>query len=354
MGMKRANGTGSVYKLKRRLKKPFKAVVTVGWKDDGTHTRKCIGYFEKSTEAYDALSAYRQMPERFDNKDVTFGQAWQWMIDEKKRQGVDVKKGKFAPSKKKCAPIWDMPIQQIRLNHLQAIFVTYKKLGRSSHENLLKAINGTFKAAIKNDVIQKNYASLVTLPPAKKSTMHEPFAEGEIAVLWRHTDNRLARVILIYIYTGMRPVELYSIKIEDVHLKERYLIGGVKTTAGRNRIIPIAKCIIPFVTEIYTQALFARSATLLPPDYIPTRIDRPLKKLCADLGIAIHRRHDTRHTFITMARNYGMDLYTLKRIVGHAQTDVTSDVYTHKNTTQLVEAVDKLPVQFNTSSVATV
>lgn len=354
MGMKRANGTGSVYKLKRRLKKPFKAVVTIGWKDDGTRIRKCIGYFAKSTEAYDALASYRHMPERFDNKDVTFAQAWEWMIDEKKRQGIDIKKGKFAPSKKKCAPIWDMPIQQIRLSHLQSIFDSYKNLSRSSHENLLKAINGVFKAAIKNDVIQKNYAALVTLPPAKKSTMHIPFSENELAILWQHTDNKLVRVLLIYIYTGMRPIELYNIQIENVHLKERYLVGGVKTVAGRNRIIPIAQCILPFVSEIYSQARFLHSATLLPPDYIPTRIDRSLKKLCADLGMSMHRRHDTRHTFITMARNYGMDLFILKTIVGHAQTDVTSDVYTHKNTKQLIDAVDRLPVNFAASCVATV
>ncbi|WP_301859365.1 hypothetical protein [uncultured Megasphaera sp.] len=105
MSMKRANGTGSVYKLKRRLKKPFKAVITVVWKDDGTRIRKCIGYFAKSTEAYDALSSYRHAPEQFENKDITFAQAWEWMIDEKKRQGVDIKKGKFSPSKKKCAAI---------------------------------------------------------------------------------------------------------------------------------------------------------------------------------------------------------------------------------------------------------
>ena len=353
MGMKRANGTGSVYKLKQKLRKPFKAVITVGWKDDGTRIRKCIGYFEKSAEAYQALAAYQLEPERFDNRDVTFAQAWDWMITDKKRKGVDLKKGGYATAKKKCAPIWSMPIQQIRLAHLQAIFDSFKNLGRGSHGKVLTAINGAFKAAIKNDVIQKNYAELITLPPAVKSTLHVPFSEQEIEVLWQHADIRLVRVMLIYIYTGMRPAELYQVKIDNVHIKERYVIGGIKTEAGRDRIIPLAKCIMPFVTEMYSQARFCQSPTWMPPKYIQVRLDRPLKQLCKKLGIREHLRHDTRHTFISMARNYGMDLFTLKLIVGHAQRDVTSDVYTHKDARQLVDAVDKLPVKFDAQHRAT-
>ncbi len=353
MGMKRANGTGSVYKLKQRLRKPFKAVITVGWKDDGTRIRKCIGYFEKSADAYQALAAYQLEPERFDNRDVTFAQAWEWMIEDKKRKGIDIKKGHYDTSRKKCEPIWNMPMQQIRLSHLQAVFDRYKHLGRGSHDSLFKAINGVFRVAIKNDVIHKNYVSMVTLPPAVKSTMHFPFSESEISTLWQHTDLKIARVVLIYIYTGMRPTELYEIKIDDVHLKERYLIGGVKTATGRNRVIPIAKCILPYVSEIYSQARFSQSPTLLPQGYLPVYMGYPLKKLCKDLGLQLHRPHDTRHTFVTLAQNYGMDLYTLKKIVGHAQGDVTNDVYTHKNTQQLIDAVDKLPVKFNTQNGAT-
>lgn len=353
MGMKRANGTGSVYKLKQKLRKPFKAVITVGWKDDGTRIRKTIGYFEKSADAYQALAAYQLEPERFDNRDLTFGQAWDWMIEDKKRKGVDVKKGGYATVKKKCAPIWDMPMQRIRLSHLQALFDRYKHLGRASHDNMFKAINGVFRVAIKNDVIHKNYVSMVTLPPAVKSTLHFPFSEAEIATLWQHTDLKLARIVLIYIYTGMRPVELYKIKIDDVYLKNRYLIGGVKTAAGRNRVIPIANCIMPFVSELYSQARFSQSATLLPQGYLPAYMGPPLKKLCTRLGLRPHHPHDTRHTFVTLAQNYGVDLYTVKKIVGHTQVDITNGIYTHKNTQQLIDAVDSLPVKFNTQNGAT-
>ena len=36
MAMKRANGTGSVYKMKHKnLRKPYRAVITAGWTAEG-------------------------------------------------------------------------------------------------------------------------------------------------------------------------------------------------------------------------------------------------------------------------------------------------------------------------------
>lgn len=61
-----------------------------------------------------------------------------------------------------------------------------------------------------------------------------------------------------------------------------------------------------------------------------------------------HLPHDTRHTFVTLASNYGMDRYVLKAIVGHTQSkDITADVYTHKTIEQYIEEVNKIPSSFN-------
>lgn len=45
--------------------------------------------------------------------------------------------------------------------------------------------------------------------------------------------------ILILIYTGMRIEELLSLTKFHVYFKEMLITGGVKTDAGRDRIIPI-------------------------------------------------------------------------------------------------------------------
>ena len=52
-----------------------------------------------------------------------------------------------------------------------------------------------------------------------------------------------------------------------------------------------------------------------------------------------HRPHDTRHTFITLAKDAGMDKYIIKLIVGHSIEDVTEKVYTHRTLDQLKEEI---------------
>lgn len=45
--------------------------------------------------------------------------------------------------------------------------------------------------------------------------------------------------------------------------------------------------------------------------------------------------HDTRHTFITLAKEAGMNEYVIKLIANHAIEDVMEKVYTHRTMEQL-------------------
>lgn len=344
MAMRRANGTGTVYKVTgRKLRRPYRAMITAGWRDDGRAIRKTIGYYEKAKDAWDALSQYTINPEDFETKKILFKQAWAWMLADKERQGVDMKQAKYGAVEDKIPHLMNIPIVDIKVAHLQQIIDDNKHLSYSTLQHIKAGLNGAFKAAIKNDVLVKNYASMVILPPPTKSDLHKPFTPEDVYTLWQHTDVPLVRILLIYIYTGMRPIELRKIERQNVFLKERYMIGGVKTEAGKNRIIPIAECIYPFVSELYALSQFQQSPLLVPKGYVPVRLDPPIRRLLKQLNIEEHLPHDGRHTFITMSDNIGMNEKILKSIVGHVQNDVTNDVYIHKTVQQLVDAVNQLP-----------
>lgn len=165
--------------------------------------------------------------------------------------------------------------------------------------------------------------------------------------------------MLIYIYTGMRPVELLDIESINVHLEERYMIGGVKTDAGKNRIIPIHDAIVPLIEyrlnqnrkylitnkygNHYTRAVYHNS-----------NWNTVMNKLNMN-----HSPHDGRYTFAALADNIGMNETSKKIIMGHAlsnkngtafktggTSDVTRDVYTEKTIPELVAEVNKLPTKF--------
>lgn len=57
--------------------------------------------------------------------------------------------------------------------------------------------------------------------------------------------------------------------------------------------------------------------------------------MCQKLNLGEHKPHDTRHTFISMCSNRGIDKKIIKRIVVHSNKDnITTDIYTHKTLQQ--------------------
>ena len=59
-----------------------------------------------------------------------------------------------------------------------------------------------------------------------------------------------------------------------------------------------------------------------------------------------HLPHDMRHTFASLCKEYHVDEYVLKLLIGHAVRDLTERVYTHRQIEQLREELEKLPILF--------
>lgn len=155
-------------------------------------------------------------------------------------------------------------------------------------------------------------------------------------------------MILIGIYSGWRPQELAILKIADVDLQNRSFCGGLKTNAGRNRIVPIHPIIYNLVEKNYKKALSLHSEYLFNDenDISETMLTYfkyrgRFKKVCSQFGMT-HKPHDTRHTFITKAKAGNMNEYVLKLIVGHSIKDVTEKTYTHRTIQQLYDEICKI------------
>ena len=156
-------------------------------------------------------------------------------------------------------------------------------------------------------------------------------------------------MVLIGIYSGWRPQELAILKIADINLEDQTMFGGLKTDAGRNRIVPIHPKIKDLIQKDYDAAVAIGSeylfndpdgqqGTFLTYDKYRGRWSKIMKRLKLD-----HKPHDTRHTFITNAKEAGVDEYILKLIVGHAIEDVTEKVYTHRTLEDMRKAIEKIP-----------
>ena len=135
--------------------------------------------------------------------------------------------------------------------------------------------------------------------------------------------------------------ELLKLKIEDIHLDERYAIGGSKTKAGKGRIIAIADKIHPFVSELYDEKnevlmLSARGGTLSYRTFQNHWVAY-MKKHNFN-----HLIHDTRVTFASLAHATGMNELNLKRLLGHSNQGNITHHYIKTDIQLLLEEVNKL------------
>lgn len=109
----------------------------------------------------------------------------------------------------------------------------------------------------------------------------------------------------------MAPQELAILKLEDVNLDQQYIVGGMKTDSGKNRIVPIHPRIKMFVQKNYDMAISLGSQYLFnDPEATKGGMRITYDKYAYRFGKVMsalslnpeHRPHDPRMTFITMGR----------------------------------------------------
>lgn len=345
--MKRANGTGSIVHRKDKKRRLPYSVYLDGGHDPDTFRRKRIflGSFATHREAQEYLEKYRHGIIVQPTKETTLKEVWDMYEDNQKAIGKPVNASYITMWNKYIKPkLANAAVSQIKTMHLQNVVNNCKS---ANNQCQIKSVFcNLFRYAMANDLALKDYSASVKTQERKVSTLHRPFTVDELGWLWRNVNADAIKVILIQTYTGMRMSELVGILMENVHLKEQYMIGGLKTAAGKNRTIPIANCILPLVKHFYTISRFAHYDYLIMPDLSRGLLSRGgrldmirMYQKC----FPAHTTHDARHTFVTMAENAGVRSTTIKKIVGHAGGNVTEDVYTHKTADQLLEAVNSLP-----------
>lgn len=336
--MRMPNGFGSVVNLGKNRRRPWAARVTVGWDPAKRQKYKYIGYFEKRKDALGALIEFNKNPYDLDRASVTFSDVYEAWSERKFERLNKNSIRNYKSLYRKCGAIFDVPFRELKTSHLQAVVDDNRKL---ANVNVLKVLFGhLFAYAIKHDICEKDYSQFVELPEKKKAAEKVPFSAEEVQTLWENVEKPHVDLVLILLYTGMRISELLEMKISNIHLSDRYMVGGLKTAAGKNRIIPIHEKIFPLISAQYSpdkNYLFESvRGNMIAYNYFAAKKFAPLMQ---SLGMS-HTLHETRHTFISQADRCGFNPTILKKIVGHAHGDITVH-YTHKEIDELLQELRK-------------
>ena len=110
--------------------------------------------------------------------------------------------------------------------------------------------------AVEHEIVFENYAREFILDKSIMEELRKPqkevkiFTKQEEEILWDDFQFEETDMILISLYSGLRPKELAELKIRNIDLEFGTMQGGLKSDAGKDRIIPIHPCIRKLVENV--------------------------------------------------------------------------------------------------------
>ena len=308
--MKNANGYGSIYKLSGNRRKPWAVRKTIGYNEKNQPIYRFIGYYETREEAIYQLAIYNKNP--YEITGMTLNDiigVWQ------KETWGDLKSS-------------TKTIKQVYVDHLQPMgdlvfryitaeawtkFISERDITEYTAKKIIGLLGEIYRYSVRYGFVGNDITPLIHIVAKKgKKTTHRAFTPEEINKVW--ADNN--KIVLSLLYTGLRSGEYLALTPEDIKDNVIY-IKDSKTKAGI-RQVPIPS-FIDFV---------------LPPK---TRffVEKELEKYS-------HLTHDTRHTYISLLVEAGVDPRIVKKLCGHAANDITEDIYTHISIEALRKEVEKI------------
>lgn len=366
------NGFGQISEIKgRNLRNPFRAMVTVGKTETGRPICKPLkpeSYFPTYNDAYSALVEYNKNPYDLEPA-ITVKQLYErWSEEYFKTLKSDSSSRTITSAWSYCSSIYNMRACDVRARHIKgcmdegiAIIKGKEHLPSAGTKARIKSMfNLMLDYALEYEIVDRNYARTFNVSDdiikekeeAKRG--HIPFNDTEIQILWEHVDStKYVDVVLIQCYSGWRPQELGLLKLENIDLDNWTFMGGMKTEAGTNRIVPIHSKIRHLVMEKYKEAQEIGSDFLINctdtathrSSYMFTydKYQKRFNKIRDELKLnPQHRAHDGRMHFITIAKKYHVDEYAIKYMVGHSIQDITERVYTKREIDWLKEEIEKI------------
>jgi integrase len=331
---KRANNTGTIYKREGNLEKPWIA----------KKSNIYIGAYKTRTEAQKALERITDV-DVTEKYNMTFSQVYERWEAIHSREISDKMLKNYRLAYSQCPQLHDMMMRKILRSDYQAaiILLEAKGMSKSTCQKLRVLLGQLARWAMDEGITLTNPAQELTTV-AKQKSEREVFTEKEIEAI-RKAKSPAADIALILISCGCRPGELFSVPL--VNCREDHFIGGSKTEAGKNRVIPIGLDGIAAYRKIRAKAI-EDGEDLLIGGYSGANktaanfTKRDWRDLMEEVKIEGMTPYNCRHTFSTLAVKAGVSPAKLARMMGHTDIKTADKHYTHLDPEDILQEISKV------------
>lgn len=242
-------------------------------------------------------------------------------------------------------------VRSMRLQNLQDYYAQKREsLSMNSLKKHHVVISGALLDAVRDGIIEANFADYVEFPKAKKFVGKAYTAEQVAQLLTAaESEGEPARAaIILSVCYGLRRSEICGLRWKDIDFESGRLhvvntitrngalvIEGEQTkTTKSKRTIGLVESTIPYLQELKQSQVKNQlkldkvcrwpNGKTVTPDYITRKVSHIMKKY----GLEHIRLHDLRHTAASLLSGKA-SLKQVQEFLGHEDITTTANIYTH-------------------------
>lgn len=208
-----------------------------------------------------------------------------------------------------------------------------------------------FNSAIEEGYCRLNPVNTTTAKPHRGSRgTHRCLTDEEISLI-ETVPHKMQCAAMFMLKAGLRRGEVLALSDSDIHDGRIYIdkavkftynspeIGGTKNESSV-RSVPLFAPLKPFADAIGEHAYATNAGELCTKKAFEKGWQSYMKCLSDYAGHPVcFRSHDLRHTFITKARDKGIDIHIVMDWVGHASERMILRIYDHPSTDREISAI---------------
>ena len=331
---RRANGEGSVFKRGET----WTARVILGyWVDDDGKLHPHLrtkGGFKNKREALDYIPELKAGASKSPDKCISFQHLYERFIETHEQKVSDSTIACYKAAFGHYKQVWGLRFADLGIDDLQECLDSCPA-GRRTKENMKALGTLLYKYALSRNIVKTNYAQFLYVGNEKKGT-RPAFTTEQVETI-RKAVGRVPGADIIYcmIYTGYRPSELLSLTRDSYHKDGdiEYLVGGIKTEAGRDRNMTIS----PKIRQLILERVMRADPYLFPRDNGKQMDERYFREeifypALASIGIqripdkdnpATYVPYSCRHTFANLMKSVEGSDTDKAALMGHSDASMT-------------------------------